>query len=764
VGLQELQQAWADFKPRVTEEDEKWDASREETAPEHIALLQSFLDESIDLSEFRHRNDRLSRSKPFFGFKGTSQMFFNQLVKSGEPEAVDAALREVLPAPADADDALAKLENFVGAVEAARAHAEEIDASPPRMGHIDAFVSMFWQWADRAQWPALYPNSRHVLVDHGLLDGDLPQSQLYLAFREMTQELKSTLEASTWEVEHLLWSLRKGDRKNGKGTKKGKSKRIDNCEAPENLYDYYLQEGLYLPDEIVTSFVLSLKTKPFVILSGISGTGKTKIAQKLAEYLETAAGDGEPATEAPQPGPHDVFVKLTASQIKRAYAPVSEEARKIIEGQAELPARGSSNLYKVRIPDGSLQNLRITNYSFIDESRVLYRMLLTDGGLKTWIQGEGEAGQVLHLGLQPDGEAEMTLSLEDGVETTGDDKASRHALIPVKSDWTDPRGLIGFYNPITREYVTSELVDLLVRADGDPDHPYLVILDEMNLARVEYYFSDFLSVLESDESLRLMTEGQAKLNAAKGEEDEEEGGAGEVPEALEIPPNVSFIGTVNIDETTHPLSPKVLDRANVIEFNAVDLDLALDMPDAAKAATTGGLRLTADADIAGWLRDFKDGADDAKALALEADDFTVAVRSVHTILGRWNLQFGYRVIDEMSVFVGHALEKTDGDTAAIVRESFDLQLNQKVIPKLSGGRELEEPLAALLSFALHGEDKGASIHGAGQEVAVKEVLEEADKALGGADGAVEPRYPRAAAKLARMLRRLDITGFVGALE
>lgn len=763
MGLQELQQAWVEFKPSITEEDEKWDASREATAPEHLALLQSFLAGELDLPEFRRRTDLLSRAKPFFGFKGTSQMFLNQLVKNGEPEAVEAALKAVLPVPTDTDEALPKLENFVAAVEAARAHAEGIGASPPGVGRIDAFVSMFWEWADRDRWPALYPNSRHVLVDQGLLDGDLPQPRLYLAFRAAMQEVKDTLAAGTWEVEHLLWSLRKGDRKKAKGGKSGKGKETDDPEAvgetPGDLYDYYLERELFLPDEIVTSFVLSLKTKPFVILSGISGTGKTKIAQELAGYLETAAGNVEPTTEAPQPGPHDVFIKLTASQINGGYAPVGEEARKIIESHVDFPARGESNLYKVRLPDDSLQDLRITNYGFKEKTRVLYRMLLTDEGLKTWLQEEGEPGQVLHLNLQPDGEAEMKLALEEGVPTPSEDKVGRHALIPVKSDWTDPRGLIGFFNPITDEYVTTELIDLLVRAGGDPEHPYLVILDEMNLARVEYYFSDFLSVLESDESLRLMTEKQARWNAAEGEE-EKERSAGEVPEAIKIPPNVSFIGTVNVDETTHPLSPKVLDRANVIEFNAVDLDLALGSPPAVKP----GLRLKAGADVAGWLRNYNDDAEKAKALALERDDFTEAVRSVHAILGRWNLQFGYRVISEMSVFVGHAIDKAGGDAVLIVRDGFDLQLNQKVIPKLSGGRELEEPLAALLSFALHGENKGGTSDGADQGVAVKEVLEEAAKALGGADGVVEPRYPRAAAKLARMLRRLDITGFVGALE
>ncbi|MCV5767785.1 hypothetical protein OFN22_30315, partial [Escherichia coli] len=87
--------------------------------------------------------------------------------------------------------------------------------------------------------------------------------------------------------------------------------------------------------------------------------------------------------------------------------------------------------------------------------------------------------------------------------------------------------------------------------------PYFVVLDEMNLARVEYYFSDFLSVIES----RKWKDGKIVTSPV-------------LPESITnkhitIPSNIYIIGTVNMDETTHPLSKKVLDRANTIEFNTV---------------------------------------------------------------------------------------------------------------------------------------------------------------------------------------------------
>ena len=97
-------------------------------------------------------------------------------------------------------------------------------------------------------------------------------------------------------------------------------------------------------------------------------------------------------------------------------------------------------------------------------------------------------------------------------------------------------------------------------ADANPNRPYFVVLDEMNLARVEYYFSDFLSVIES----RKWKDGKIVTSPV-------------LPESITnkhitIPSNVYIIGTVNMDETTHPLSKKVLDRANTIEFNTVNLD------------------------------------------------------------------------------------------------------------------------------------------------------------------------------------------------
>src|SRR5699024_9545369 len=103
------------------------------------------------------------------------------------------------------------------------------------------------------------------------------------------------------------------------------------------------------------------------------------------------------------------------------------------------------------------------------------------------------------------------------------------------------------------------LTKVVKNADQNPGVPYFVLLDEMNLARVEYYFSDILSIMESRKwedgkvvSSYLLTKETAGFD-------------------LKLPNNLYIIGTVNMDETTYPFSKKVLDRANTIEFNRIDL-------------------------------------------------------------------------------------------------------------------------------------------------------------------------------------------------
>jgi hypothetical protein len=205
------------------------------------------------------------------------------------------------------------------------------------------------------------------------------------------------------------------------------------------------------------------------------------------------------------------------------------------------------------------------------------------------------------------------------VKSYADATGNEARIVPVKPNWTSAEDLLGFHNPLQRAYATTPFIEALFEASRDPERLYLICLDEMNLARVEYYFADFLSRLEDrraptielypdDEAGHVMTElrvlmqtltglaldlgsanlatlladgpTMAQLAERLGLGDGESfaqmharvrrmlSGALTVPARLPIPANVRFVGAINMDDTTHYLSPKVLDRAHVLQFQS----------------------------------------------------------------------------------------------------------------------------------------------------------------------------------------------------
>lgn len=209
------------------------------------------------------------------------------------------------------------------------------------------------------------------------------------------------------------------------------------------------------------------------------------------------------------------------------------------------------------------------------------------------------------------------------VKSFADAIGGKSVIIPVKPNWTSAEDLLGYYNPLENKYLSTPFLDAIIEASKNPQTPYLICLDEMNLARVEYYFADFLSLLEertevpeiplySDtESELLATEvknfisliDEAKLQTdqlnlmsfldilkdeALNQKLHELCGFKEgdsllkyhvrlrrmmssylgIPSKIKIPGNVRIIGAINIDETTHYLSPKILDRAHIMKFSS----------------------------------------------------------------------------------------------------------------------------------------------------------------------------------------------------
>ena len=165
----------------------------------------------------------------------------------------------------------------------------------------------------------------------------------------------------------------------------------------------------------------------------------------------------------------------------------------------------------------------------------------------------------------------LTPAVEDG-------QPAAYAVIRVGADWTGNDNISGYPDGLdpTRDVMCPTL-DLIQRA-GEPENalvPHFLILDEINLSHVERYFADLLSLIESGEPTEL-------YRPVIGEDGTPQLRSGVEP-TLQLPPNLFVIGTVNVDETTYMFSPKVLDRANVIEFRMERDELAGFLPTPAHA-------------------------------------------------------------------------------------------------------------------------------------------------------------------------------------
>ncbi len=228
-------------------------------------------------------------------------------------------------------------------------------------------------------------------------------------------------------------------------------------------------------------------------------------------------------------------------------------------------------------------------------------------------------------------------------------------MCPVRPEWTDPTGLTGYYDVIAGQYVIPAFLEAVFTASAHPNSPIFVCLDEMNLARVEYYFSDILSAIETREPVHLHSNA-AHVDGSTGSA---------VPSSIQLPENLYIAGTINIDETTNPISDKVLDRAIVIDVSTVDLQGAYEL----------------------WKEEEADIETSINACA-------PVLNTVHQILLPHKLEFGYRVAKEFILYHHFAVRKTGRDS----KSTIDEQLIQKIFVKLRGDSRQRQMLLDLIEY------------------------------------------------------------------
>ncbi|GAB3767597.1 hypothetical protein GCM10028796_29530 [Ramlibacter monticola] len=253
----------------------------------------------------------------------------------------------------------------------------------------------------------------------------------------------------------------------------------------------------------------------------------------------------------------------------------------------------------------------------------------------------------------------------------------------VRPDWTGSEALFGYEDALRPKsadgraaWVVPAPLAFILRAYEDPDHPYLLVLDEMNLAHVERYFADVLSGMESGlDCLPNLELDAGTWRMKKGLET-----------SIPFPPNLYIVGTVNVDETTYMFSPKVLDRANTFEFRVSTQDLVAQRHKPTNAQP-GEMEL-----VRGLLELSRSGSD-APEEPLNA--LAARLRTLHAFLSRHHFEFGHRVFQEALRFGGFGLAAGFPDVNSIL----DRIVMQKVLPRLHGSRRrLELPLLGLARF------------------------------------------------------------------
>lgn len=319
-----------------------------------------------------------------------------------------------------------------------------------------------------------------------------------------------------------------------------------------------------------------------------------------------------------------------------------------------------------------------------------------------------------------------------------------YCMVEVKPNWHDSTELLGYWSNLQEKYIFTKFVKFLVKAKMYPNIPFFVCLDEMNLAPVEQYFAEFLSVVETRKNVdgkiksgvlvdkeyfkkfasipntKNIVTGEAAYNL-KNDKDiykglygfadencpgiDEDAGAKNtlLTEGLTLPENVFVIGTVNMDDTTHQFSRKVIDRAMTIEMNGGALeDIFKDEDDltySESPLTMESLRskyVTAKEVIANCESVLSNAEISNYIQGVGGNGLPQRLEQINTTLAGTPFTVSYRVMNELTIYLAVLLDKAEEDGKEVNFDTFmpyietaiDKILLMKILPRVEGDDEM----------------------------------------------------------------------------
>lgn len=374
-------------------------------------------------------------------------------------------------------------------------------------------------------------------------------------------------------------------------------------------------------------------------LFGVSGASQKNVSLERHEtFLEAVSLDR--------------IRPILSRGVVRGANPISDD-----ELHAIRQLLGAPMLTESELLDHIRAYIAARGYYFDDETIINYHVCLKTRPF------------VILAGLSGTGKSKLSQLYAEALGHTT--KNGRYRRVAVRPSWNDDRYLLGYLNPLTGDYVSEPALDFIIEAERDRENLYFFCLDEMNLAHVEYYFSQFLSALEEEETadrrIPLFSRSLAEALQRQGKEIAFE-------REVIVPPNLLFTGTINVDETTQPLSDKVIDRANTLEFFEVDLEKAPPRRPTPEPITVSATL---------WLR--------YRATEPQTD-YRNQVIEIGKILNKAGMGLGYRVLREIEMYLANSRGLLESMTA------FDLQVKQRILPRVRGTLTVRDTLRELTAY------------------------------------------------------------------
>lgn len=339
-----------------------------------------------------------------------------------------------------------------------------------------------------------------------------------------------------------------------------------------------------------------------------------------------------------------------------------------------------------------------------------------------------------------------------GVSGTGKSKlpsliakatGAERLLIPVRPDWTDSSDVLGYCN-LQGSFRPGSLLSFAKDAEVTKGKQFVCIMDEMNLARVEHYFAEVLSQIEDR---HICDSGgftsYSLINQKLLVEDQHWAKQG-------LPANLAIVGTVNMDESAHGFSRKVLDRAFTIEFSEINLDSWEKSINVASELDTDSWPIEAWYPRAIRLGELTDITDLDRQ---EINQVVAALTDINEILIKAQLQVGFRIRDELALFVLHARDMISSfvDHKGNKVDPLDMAIQMKVLPRIIGGSSaIRQVVLELLAWST------------GQKIVIEsdaQLLMEKWMNEGRPSALQNANFPRTAARLCLMWDRLMNEGF-----